>query len=198
VANRASSQLDLAAQHTPSELYRFKHMRFSQLDRILSLEKGASITAVKGLSLSEEYLQDHFPRFPIMPGVLMVEAMFQASMWLVRASDDFKYAKIAMKEAKSVKFQGFVQPGDSLVVTAQIKSKKESLTTLKVSGTINGKTATGGRLVVDSYNFAEREGLDPAIDHLMNNKFRRKFRLLCDQLEGDEILELIPPVLAMA
>ena len=173
-------------------------MRFSQLDRILSLEKGASIEAVKGLSFSEEYLVDHFPRFPIMPGVLMVESMFQASMWLVRASDDFKYSKIAMKEAKSVKFQGFVQPGDSLVVTAQIKSKKDSLTTLKVSGTINGKPATGGRLVVDSYNFAEREGLDPAIDHLMNNKFRRKFRLLCDQLEGGELLELIPPVLALA
>ena len=173
-------------------------MRFSQLDRILSLEKGVSITAVKGLSLSEEYLQDHFPRFPIMPGVLMVESMFQASMWLVRASDEFKFSKIAMKEAKSVKFQGFVQPGDSLVVTAQIKSKKDNLTTLKVTGTINGKPATGGRLVVDSYNFAEREGLDPAIDHLMNNKFRRKFRLLCDQLEGDELLELVPPVLALA
>ena len=173
-------------------------MRFSQLDRILSLEKGSSITAVKGLSLSEEYLQDHFPRFPIMPGVLMVESMFQASMWLVRASDDFEFSKIAMKEAKSVKFQGFVQPGDSLVVSAQIKSKKDNLTTLKVSGTINGKPATGGRLVVDSYNFAEREGLDPAIDHLMNNKFRRKFRLLCDQLEGDELLDLIPPVLEMA
>jgi hypothetical protein len=97
-----------------------------------------------------------------------------------------------------VKFQGFVQPGDSLVVSAQIKSKKDSLTTLKVTGTINGKPATGGRLVVDSYNFAEREGLDPAIDHLMNNKFRRKFRLLCDQLEADELLELIPPVLTMA
>ncbi len=173
-------------------------MRFSQLDRILSLEKGVSITAVKGLSLSEEYLQDHFPRFPIMPGVLMVESMFQASMWLVRASDEFKFSKIAMKEAKSVKFQGFVQPGDSLVVTAEIKSKKDNLTTLKVTGTINGKPATGGRLVVDSYNFAEREGLDPAIDHLMNNKFRRKFRLLCDQLEGDELLELVPPVLALA
>lgn len=173
-------------------------MRFSQLDRILSLEKGVSITTVKGLSLSEEYLQDHFPRFPIMPGVLMVESMFQASMWLVRASDEFKFSKIAMKEAKSVKFQGFVQPGDSLVVTAEIKSKKDNLTTLKVTGTINGKPATGGRLVVDSYNFAEREGLDPAIDHLMNNKFRRKFRLLCDQLEGDELLELIPPVLALA
>lgn len=173
-------------------------MRFSQLDRILSLEKGKSITAVKGLSLSEEYLQDHFPRFPIMPGVLMVEAMFQASMWLVRASADFEFAKVAMKEAKSVKFQGFVQPGDSLVVNAQIKSQSESLTTLKVTGTINGKTATGGRLVIDSYNYADREGLDPAIDFLMNNKFRRKFRILCDQLDGQELLKLIPPILSVA
>ena len=53
-------------------------MRFTLIDRITELKPGVSITAVKGLTLAEEYLQDHFPRFPVMPGVLMLEAMFQA------------------------------------------------------------------------------------------------------------------------
>ncbi len=51
-----------------------------------------------------------------MPGVLMLESMFQASMWLVRATDQFQYSSVVLREGKSLKFQDFVQPGDSLVV----------------------------------------------------------------------------------
>ena len=54
-------------------------MRFTLLDRIVEVEPGKSITAVKAVSLSEEYLADHFPRFPVLPGVFMLEAMTQAS-----------------------------------------------------------------------------------------------------------------------
>ena len=93
-------------------------MRFSQIDKILELKKGESITAVKGLSLSEEYLKDHFPRFPVMPGVLMLEVVFQAAMFLVRYTDDFQYGVVSLVEAKNLKFQDFVQPGDQLIVNA--------------------------------------------------------------------------------
>jgi 3-hydroxyacyl-[acyl-carrier-protein] dehydratase len=165
-------------------------MRFSQLDRITALEVGKSITAVKCLSLSEEYLQDHFPRFPVMPGVLMLEAMFQASMWLARATDEFKYSSVVLREGKSLKFQGFVQPGDSLVVKAEIKTVKDSVRNLKVIGEINGKTATSGRIVVDSFNLADREGVDPAIDEYMAYKFRLTFKRLCNQLESQDLAAL--------
>ena len=50
-------------------------MRFSLVDRIVALDKGQSISTVKNLSLAEEYLQDHFPGFAVMPGVMMVEAL---------------------------------------------------------------------------------------------------------------------------
>jgi len=159
-------------------------MRFSQLDRILSVEKDVSISAVKCLSLSEEYLEDHFPRFPVMPGVLMVESLFQASMWLVRASHDFKYSSVVLRETKSMKFQGFVQPGDSLLINASIKSTKDSITNLKVTGTVNDRPAVSGRIVVDTYNLEEREGVDGAIDRYMNHKFRLNFRRLCNQLDS--------------
>lgn len=160
-------------------------MRFSQLDRIVSLEKGKTITAVKCLSLSEEYLQDHFPRFPVMPGVLMLESMFQTSNWLVRASDDFKFSSVVLRETRSLKFQGFVQPGDSLVVVAEIKSVKGSLTNLKVSGTVEGKPATSGRIVVDTFNMFDRDGTDPSLDDYRNHQFRMKFRRLCNLLDPD-------------
>ncbi len=165
-------------------------MRFSQLDRIIALEKGKTISAVKCLSLSEEYLQDHFPRFPVMPGVLMLESLFQASMWLVRASFDFQYSSVVLRETKSLKFQGFVQPGDSLVVVAEIKKIQDSIVNLKVTGTVNDKPATSGRLVVETFNLADREGVDPAIDNYMNHKCRLNFRRLCNQLDGPDLSNL--------
>ena len=165
-------------------------MRFSQLDRIIALEKGKSITAVKCLSLSEAYLQDHFPRFPVMPGVLMLESMFQASNWLVRASHDFKYSSVVLRETRSLKFQGFVQPGDSLTVIAEIKSTEGSTTQLKVSGTVDGKPATSGRLVVDTFNMSERDGTATAIDEYRNHQFRQKFRQLCNLLDPNNLSSL--------
>ena len=165
-------------------------MRFSQLDRIIALEKGESISAVKCLSLSEEYLQDHFPRFPVMPGVLMLESLFQTSMWLVRASHNFKYSSVVLSETKSLKFQGFVQPGDSLKVVAEIKKMKDSVTSLKVTGTVDENPVVSGRLVVDMFNLAEREGVDPAIDRYMNHKFRVNFRRLCNQLDPKDLADL--------
>ena len=53
-------------------------MRFLLIDRILDLEPGRNLVAVKNLSMAEEYLADHFPGFPVMPGVLMLEALTQA------------------------------------------------------------------------------------------------------------------------
>lgn len=162
-------------------------MRFSQLDRIISLEKGKSITAVKCLSLSEEYLKDHFPRFPVMPGVLMIESMFQASMFLVRATDDFKYSSVVIREANNFTFKGFVQPGDQLVVSAEVKSTSESSTKLKVAGSINGEIASSGTFILDSFNLAERSGVDPAVDGYMIHQFRLTFQRLCNQLDQSNV-----------
>ena len=65
-------------------------MKFYLVDRILELEPPKRIVAVKNLSLAEEYLADHFPAYPVMPGVMMLEAVVQAAAWLVRASTDFE------------------------------------------------------------------------------------------------------------
>ena len=56
-------------------------MKFLLLDRICSFEAGKQLTAVKNVSLAEEYLADHFPEFPVLPGVFMLEAATQAGAW---------------------------------------------------------------------------------------------------------------------
>jgi len=157
-------------------------MRFAQIDRIVSLVPGDSVRAVKGLALSEEYLQDHFPRFPVMLGVLMLEAIFQASAYLARATDDFRYSMVKLVEARNLKFQGFVQPGDQLVVMAKWHSEQGQQVKLKVEGTIDDRTAVSGVILIERYNLADRGLASTATDQYLIREFKRKYRLLFNQL----------------
>src|SRR5205085_912982 len=111
-------------------------MRFSQIDRIIDLKPGVCITATKSLDAAEEYLKDHFPLFPVMPGVLMLEAMYQASAWLIRGSEDFAHAFVLLKEARNVKYAEFVKPGQTLTVTAEFVKQDHDTTRLKASGAL--------------------------------------------------------------
>jgi len=111
-------------------------MRFTLLDRVVAVDPGKSITAIKTLSLSEEYLADHFPRFPVMPGVLMLESMTQAAAWAIRLGEDFAHSIVVLREARNVKYGDFVEPGKTLTVTAEVLSQDERTTKIKASGTI--------------------------------------------------------------
>ncbi|MEM8865751.1 MAG: beta-hydroxyacyl-ACP dehydratase, partial [Planctomycetota bacterium] len=62
-------------------------MRFWLLDAIEEVSPDERLVAVKNVSYSEEYLQDHFPEFPVLPGVFMLEAATQAAAWLLRLTD---------------------------------------------------------------------------------------------------------------
>jgi 3-hydroxyacyl-[acyl-carrier-protein] dehydratase len=153
-------------------------MRFTLLDRIVQLEPGVQITAMKSLSLAEEYLGDHFPLFPVMPGVLMLEAMTQAGAWLVRAGEDFAHSIVVLKEARNVKFSNFVAPGQTLAVTAEILSQDERQTKLKAQGVVAGEVQLSGRLVLERYNLADVGLGSPAADLQVTLSMRKLFAVL--------------------
>ena len=144
-------------------------MQFSLIDRIESLEPGSKIVATKSLSLAEEYLQDHFPNFPVMPGVLMLEALTQASAWLIRVTDDFAHSMILLKEAKNVKYGRFVQPGQTLTLTATI---------LKAEGTMNGLTNLKAQLVLQRFNLADTNPNEAAVDRKIVAELRERLKLI--------------------
>ncbi len=153
-------------------------MRFSLLDRIDKLEPDVRISAVKTLSMAEEYLADHFPNFPVMPGVLMLEAMTQAGAWLVRATEDFASSVVVLNEARNVKYGQFVEPGQTLLVTAEITKQTDRLTTLKTRGIVDGRPSVTGKLVLERYSLAD-EGLGgPATDEAIREDMRALFALL--------------------
>lgn len=154
-------------------------MRFSLIDRIETLEPGVRISAVKNLSMAEEYLADHFPGFPVMPGVLMLEAMAQAGAWLVRASEDFAHSMVVLMEVRNVKYGQFVQPGQALRISAEIVDHGEKETRLKAQGQVEKQVTVRGQLVLHRYNLSDENPCQASIDEALVAELRSQLRLLC-------------------
>src|SRR5271157_2017610 len=132
-------------------------MRFVLIDRILDVQRGESLVAVKNLSLAEEYLSDHFPGFPVMPGVLMLEALTQAGAWLIRDMEDFAHSIIILKQAKTIKYGSFVEPGRQLELRVEMKEHDSRECSFKGVGVIDGQEMVKGRFTLVRYNLRDRD-----------------------------------------
>lgn len=153
-------------------------MRFTLIDRITDLEPGVGLTAVKNLTMAEEYLQDHFPLFPVMPGVMMLEALYQASSWLLRVTDDFAFSMVELSEVRNTTFKDFVEPGQALVVTAKIQKRVDHQTWVQAEGTVDDRPAVRARLILSRFNLSDRQLASDAIDRHIIQEFRRDYENL--------------------
>ncbi len=153
-------------------------MRFTLIDRVTELVKGERITAIKNLSLAEEYLADHFPGFPVMPGVLMLEAMTQTGAWLVRASEDFAHSTVLLKEARNVRYASFVEPSETLVVKATILDQDERTTKIKAEGMVGDRPTVSAKLTLERYNLAAEDPARAVTDTVVKRKMQELFALL--------------------
>lgn len=153
-------------------------MYFSLIDKIDELKPGESVVATKSLTMAEEYLRDHFPKFPVMPGVLMIEAMTQASAWLVRVGENFAHSMVVLKETKNVKFGQFLQPGQTLVVRAKIVSASENETVLKTEGEIEGQVRIRAVLTLAKYNLGDQSPHKAVFDKKITDKLRDELALV--------------------
>ncbi|MCR9202072.1 MAG: beta-hydroxyacyl-ACP dehydratase [Planctomycetaceae bacterium] len=130
-------------------------MKFVLVDRITELKPGESISTLKNVSLAEEYLQDHFPGFSVLPGVMMVEAMVQSCAWLSRITDDFAFSTLLLKQARAVKFNNFLKPGQTLCVTATIQKNEDETATFKAAGTVDEQSAVSARITLSKQNLKD-------------------------------------------
>ena len=142
------------------------------------IKPDVELTAVKNVTLTEEYLADHFPEFPVLPGVFMLEAATQAGAWLLRLSENFAHSIISLKEARNVKYADFVAPGQTLDVTVSMLKKDDRLATLKVEGQIGDRQTLSGRIVLERYNLADRDPTLREIDEKIIQHFRRMQKLI--------------------
>ncbi len=161
-------------------------MRFTLVDQITRIQPGVEITTVKLLSLAEEYLADHFPRFPVMPGVMMLEAMTQSGAWLIRATEDFAHSMITLAEARNMRFRNFVTPGQVLSVRARIIEHREQTTQMEVQASVADNLAVGGRLVLVRRNLADDRPDLAATDEYIKQNLKSLFSVL-DRTEARQL-----------
>ena len=100
-------------------------MRFFLIDKITEWTIGASAAGIKNVSLSEDFFNDHFPKYPIMPGVLILEALAQLSGLLLEASVDKasgRKVKALLSIIEKAKFRQIAKQGDTLALSAKVLS----------------------------------------------------------------------------
>ena len=118
---------------------------FLLIDRILSID-GLKIVAIKNVTFNEPFFNGHFPGFPIMPGVLIVEAMAQAGGFLTLQSQGAELGdrKVLFLTIDSARFRKPVVPGDQLRFEVEIERRRETI------WRVVGKAFVGDTLVCDA------------------------------------------------
>jgi len=154
------------------------NVKFVLLDKLVRIEPGRSSVAVKQLSLAEEYLVDHFPTFPVLPGVLMLEAMVQTCAWLVRVTQNYSHSVVVLEEAKNVSYGTFVAPGDRMEVSCEAIKIEEGSSSFKAQCIVDGQSTAKARLTLMHYNLADRYSGWQEQDKKLVDHFQTQFRLL--------------------
>ena len=153
-------------------------MNFVLIDRITALEPGRRIVARKAVSLAEEYLADHFPSFPVLPGVLMVEAMVESAAWLVQADQDFAHSLLLLQEARNIVFKSFVVPGEVLEVEVEAKAIGADDSSFVATGRAGGREVVKARFALRHANLADERPELAAVDRALIEQARARFELL--------------------
>ena len=153
-------------------------MKFLLVDKIESIEPGKRIVTMKALSLAEEYLADHFPTFPVMPGVLMLEAMVQAAAWLVRLQQDFSRSIVVLSVAKNVRYSSFVAPGNVLRCDLEATEIGPDGAKFKGAATVDGRQAVSARLELKCFNLRDRHAYLAAADEEIVRLLRGRFKII--------------------
>ena len=153
-------------------------MKFVLIDKIVSIEADNQITAVKNLSLAEEYLADHFPIFPVLPGVLLLEGLIESGSWLVRKKQDFANSMVLLKEAKNVRYKSFAAPGMQIRYCVRAKKIEEDVSSFTGEGTVDGESIVQAKFTLRHFNLAEKDPKMASVDGKVIESMRRRFELL--------------------
>lgn len=152
-------------------------MRFNLLDKVDELTE-TRIVAIKQVSLAEEYLADHFPTFPVLPGVMMIEAITQAAGWLLHHRRQFACSMVILKEARNVKYGQFVAPGHVLKVDVEFIKDTQSGASFKALGTVDGAQALQARIELAYFNLGQKQQDLAYLDSRLIEHTRNRWNLI--------------------
>lgn len=150
-------------------------MRFYLVDRIRHMSLGQSIEAVKCWTLSEEYFSEHFPSFPVVPGVLLTESMAQALGLLLEKSHFAQYGAkhgevfAILSIIQKAKFKGFVRPGDQSILKGALQSLDPASGSGRVELFVDGEKRAEAELV---FRLFPQEAAGEALPELKEHRAR--------------------------
>jgi len=129
---------------------------FLLVDRVLEMEKGKSIVAIKNVTVNEAFFQGHFPQIKIMPGVLIVEAIAQAGgILLYHSIPDPEKKMVVLSKIGEAKFRKPVVPGDQLRLEAEIVKLKTRICQIRGRALVDGEVVVEGDIIASLLNFEE-------------------------------------------
>ena len=114
---------------------------FLLVDRVLEISPRASIKALKNVTMNEPFFQGHFPDFPVMPGVLIIEALAQTAALLTFSEAKAENAVYYFAGIDGARFKKPVLPGDQLIMTAILEREKAGIYKFQVKATVNDELA---------------------------------------------------------
>ena len=114
---------------------------FLLVDRVLEFTPRQSITAIKNVTINEPFFQGHFPDFPVMPGVLIIEALAQTAALLTFTEEKADDAVYYFAGIDGARFKKPVLPGDQLVMVATYQREKAGIYKFNVKATVDGELA---------------------------------------------------------
>jgi 3-hydroxyacyl-[acyl-carrier-protein] dehydratase len=120
---------------------------FLLVDRIIEIEEGKRAVGLKNVTINEPFFQGHFPVQPIMPGVLIVEAMAQVGAVAILSMEEYKGKLAVFTGIEKMKFRKQVVPGDTLIMESELIAIKHGMGKAKVSAKVDGKIAAAGELM---------------------------------------------------
>jgi 3-hydroxyacyl-[acyl-carrier-protein] dehydratase len=159
-------------------------VKFNLIDRIEQLTHDR-VVGVKYVSLAEEYLGDHFPTFPVLPGVLMLEAITQAAGWLLHHRTGFAKSMAVLKEARNVKYGTFVAPGQTLRVEVDFLKLTDAGASFKAGGFTgpDDALAVQARIEIAYFNLADKQPELATVDERLAQHNRTRWAVLQAQSE---------------
>jgi len=120
---------------------------FLLVDRILEVVPGERAKGIKNVTINEPFFQGHFPGFPIMPGVLIVEAMAQVGAFSILTMEENKGKLALFTGIENLRFRRQVLPGDTLLLEVEMTKMRGPLGRGRGTATVDGKVACSGELL---------------------------------------------------
>jgi len=128
---------------------------FLLVDRLLELEPGKRAVGIKNVSINEPFFQGHFPGIPIMPGVLVLEALAQVGACALLSQKEHRGKLVYFAGVDKFRFKKMVTPGDQLLLEVELVKLKGNIGKALGKATLNGELVAGGELI---FALEEREG----------------------------------------